>query len=253
MNTKIDQNSKIFYVYKYIDPRDNKKFYVGEGHDKKQTKTSHSHLKKCYNKRFAARLKELKELNIDPIIEIDRGYTKQQALLETFWISFYGRKDIDQYGILMNYRLKNSFGNLGTIQTKKRIVSEKTREKLRIASTGRNHSEETKLKLKIHFTGKSPTEETREKLRVASTGRKDKPETIEKKKIAKLGKIISNEVKIKMSNAKVKKTYSFIDPKGQTIIITNLTKFCRENNLRTGNMSLVYYKKRKSHLGYTSC
>lgn len=47
------------------------------------------------------------------------------------------------------------------------------------------------------------------------------------------------------------KEYSFIDPFGIKIVIKNLTKFCRENNLHTGNMNSLYHGKINSYKGYT--
>lgn len=47
------------------------------------------------------------------------------------------------------------------------------------------------------------------------------------------------------------KIYSFTDPFGEKITIKNLTKFCRENDLHTGNMNSLFYGKIKSYKGYT--
>lgn len=50
---------------------------------------------------------------------------------------------------------------------------------------------------------------------------------------------------------KKSKEYCFLSPFGENIYIKNLTKFCRENNLHTGNMNSLYYGKIKSYKGYT--
>ena len=47
------------------------------------------------------------------------------------------------------------------------------------------------------------------------------------------------------------KTYRFIDPNGKEVTITNLKRFCEENNLNDGLMHSVYNKRRISHKGWT--
>jgi len=44
----------------------------------------------------------------------------------------------------------------------------------------------------------------------------------------------------------------FICPKGNTVNVYNLKKFCRDNNLNDTNMYSVYYGKAKHHKGWTS-
>lgn len=48
------------------------------------------------------------------------------------------------------------------------------------------------------------------------------------------------------------KTYTgFIDPNGNSVIITNLQAFCRENDLEVVHMRELISEKRKSHKGWT--
>jgi len=81
------------------------------------------------------------------------------------------------------------------------------------------YSEESKLKMSLAKRGKKLSEKHRMKLVIAQTGKKQ-PES----------------QKIKVAEALSKK-YELIGPNGQTFIIKNLNKFCRENNLDQGNMS----------------
>lgn len=46
------------------------------------------------------------------------------------------------------------------------------------------------------------------------------------------------------------KTYSFINPDGNTVTIRNLTRFCAEHNLSYRGMSLVANKKQKAYKGW---
>lgn len=68
---------------------------------------------------------------------------------------------------------------------KGRVVSEITKEKLRIANTGKNvgkpRSEETKTKIRIKSIGRKASVETREKLKISHTGLKQTDETVEKR------------------------------------------------------------------------
>lgn len=45
-------------------------------------------------------------------------------------------------------------------------------------------------------------------------------------------------------------TYELLTPNGEHITITNLRKFCRENNLSQGNMNKVLSGKAQHHKGY---
>jgi len=53
-------------------------------------------------------------------------------------------------------------------------------------------------------------------------------------------------------NSPSPKTYQVKDPKGEIITFTNLSKFCKDNDLNQGNLHLVIQGKRKVHKGYTS-
>jgi hypothetical protein len=51
---------------------------------------------------------------------------------------------------------------------------------------------------------------------------------------------------------KIAKTYCFVSPPGEVFVITNLSKFCRDQgNLCSTNMTKVWLEKRKSHKGWT--
>lgn len=83
--------------------------------------------------------------------------TKEEAYeLEVILIAWYGRKNLG-LGPLVNL----TDGGDGSNNT---VVSEETREKLRIARTGYKFSEETKLKISNSHKGKKHTEETRLKM-----------------------------------------------------------------------------------------
>ena len=47
------------------------------------------------------------------------------------------------------------------------------------------------------------------------------------------------------------KEYVFTNPKGVSVVIYNLNKFCKDNDLDHGCMSHVYFLRRKQHKGWT--
>lgn len=98
---------------------------------------------------------------------------------------------------------------------------------------GKRHTEETKRMISEKKKGTKVSEETKEKLRAANTGKKMSPESIAKSAAAKA------------------KTYYLTDPEGNSIVVNNLSEFCRENGLDQGNMNAMYKGKYKSCKGYT--
>ena len=81
------------------------------------------------------------------------------------------------------------------------VRSQETREKHRLASTGRRHSNETKKKLAEISRGKTLSPEARAKVSAASKGRIKSPETLEKMRVAMTGRRLTDEVKAKLSAA----------------------------------------------------
>lgn len=49
----------------------------------------------------------------------------------------------------------------------------------------------------------------------------------------------------------IAKTYEFISPDGEHVVITNLHQYCKDNNMNQSNMSQLYSGKRKSVKGWT--
>lgn len=99
-----DSEETKFYVYVYIDPRTDLPFYIGKGCGKR----AYTHLKETKddteNKMKYAYIKGLKNKGLEPIIQfINSNMTSDDAYdYEEFCIWFWGRKKLDQGGILMN-------------------------------------------------------------------------------------------------------------------------------------------------------
>jgi hypothetical protein len=98
-------------------------------------------------------------------------------------------------------------------------ISEETRQKLR----NRGFSPEHRAKLSAELYERWATEGYRERLAANRKPRTNIPQI---------------------------KTYHFV-LNGEDITITNLAKYCRENNIRSNKMRDVAAGRRRSHKGYT--
>lgn len=84
--------------------------------------------------------------------------------------------------------------------------------------------------------GATLTEETKEKISKSKTGKTLSPEHIEKVRKSRIGKHQPESQKQKVAE-KLAKTYELTSPTGEIIIVKNLSKWCKENNLsNSGNM-----------------
>jgi hypothetical protein len=172
-----------FYAYIYRDPSRNfQPIYVGKG----QGKRSHSHLNnrdkphKKENKSFMGRLRKMKEIGIEPVIQIFNCESEELAhLFEEEAIDKYGRIDLGK-GSLFNH----TNGGEGTSG---RIASVETRQKMSIARKGKSPSPETRQKLsdankgeKHLMFGKSLSAAYRQKISETMKGKSRSPETRQK-------------------------------------------------------------------------
>lgn len=146
-----------YYVYGLIDPDTTNPFYVGKGKNDR----AQSHLKletqDVYNMRKRNHIENLLNENKEiKIIYYDTGLTNEEANdLEIRLIRKYGRKYIDENGILLNLAQGGSGGDNSMFFT------DKTREKLSKSSSGINNARskltETQV-IDIYHSEKSPDE-----------------------------------------------------------------------------------------------
>jgi hypothetical protein len=155
-----------FYSYLYRDPSTNTPRYAGKGSGNR----AYIHTKnRCDNKALKGWIKNLKEQNLQPIIEIIPAMDEEHAcFIEECFIKIFGRLDLGT-GTLFNHT-NGGEGIAGYRHTKE------TKEKIRKSSIGRSYpiSEEHKEKLRIFNIGKKLTKETKEKMSAARLG-KPKP------------------------------------------------------------------------------
>ena len=127
-------------------------------------------------------------------------------------------------------------------------------------STKRQISESMKGE-KNHFFGKHHSQDVKDKTAKRNRERIVSPETKAKMSLNNKGENNPNfgkrwtrteEQKRKLSTAHAK-TYNFLSPEGEHVIITNLYEFCRQNipKLNPSTMSAVHNGKRKSHKHWT--
>lgn len=148
-----------FYVYILVNSKNNIPFYVGKGSGLRILDHFVSSIKNP-KKYLHYKINKFIQENKWPDIKIRFCEDEELAfLLETELISLYGRKDLGR-GPLLN----QTDGGEGLIG---RIISEKTREKMR----ARRHSEETKKKISVSHIGKHLSKETLTKMSQVQKGK----------------------------------------------------------------------------------
>lgn len=141
-----------YYVYFIVDPERNQVFYVGKGRKQR----AYSHLKGIKSsKRVQDKIKSIRSSGAEPIIIFhQKDLTEDVAYnLEKEMISYYGRKGIDDDGILMNICEDNR-------PPVRRFQSQSTREKISKNMKGKNKGKVPWNKGKPHKRGAQTKEQT---------------------------------------------------------------------------------------------
>lgn len=142
----------IYYVYQYICPISLLPFYIGKGKNNRFL----SHLKENYknsdNKKKWCKIESLRKKGLEPIIEfVKMNLSENEAYnLEKKLIKKFGRKGIDENGILTNICLDN--------RPPKVIWTDEMKEEQRRKRTGTKHSDLTKEKCRQINLGKKKSE-----------------------------------------------------------------------------------------------
>ena len=109
-----------------------------------------------------------------------------------------------------------------------------------------DHDPHTKWGMGFH----SPhTEETKQLISMSKKGTKQTEEHKEKVRLSRVGFKQPDSQKNKVSKA-LSKEWLVINPKGETLEITNLRRFCKENGLDQGNMVKVSKGQIKQNKGW---
>lgn len=196
-----------FYVYAYIDPRDDTPFYIGKG---KGNRLWRHLLPCCLHKRtfFYNKINKMHREGIEPtIVKLIEGLSEGEAHgLESFFIKGLGRRtDHKNPGPLCNLT-NGGEGSSG------RAVSDETRYKISASHKGRSFTEEHCRKMSEQRKGIPLSKETRQKMSESSKGRKQSEET--RQRIAKTlkGHEVSEQTKARISFTKWKKSWGGIQP-----------------------------------------
>jgi hypothetical protein len=185
----------MFYVYGYLN-EDKEIYYVGKGKGRRYNHPHHYGVKVPFDE--------------DNIIFFQKNLTEQQSInLEKNLIKFYGRKNIDMGGCLINRTKGGNGGFSGKMK------------------------EETKRKIGDSQRGKIVSDEIRKKISNTLKGKRHNSERIK-------------NIRKGMGCG----TYKFLSPKGISVEVDNMTKFCYDENLQQSCMSEVWNNKRKSHKGW---
>jgi hypothetical protein len=221
----------MFYVYVYYHPETNLPFYIGKGTGTRYLKHLSETKENTENYKKWAVIQGLRNKGLEPIIKKvfetdneDDAYNEELKL-----IKLYGRRDIDQGGILTNicedsrppkrtkalteeHRKKISEAHKGhTAYNPDYKHSEETKQKMSSAKKGKpsgrlgkTHSEKTKQKIR-ESNKASITEEHRKKISETNKGRVFTEEHKAKLGAARAKQVISEETKQKMRNSQLKR------------------------------------------------
>lgn len=238
-----------FYVYIYIDPRNESPFYVGKGSGDRylqhlKTAKSNSYWKDP-NKIKINKIRKILSVGLEPTIDIITCNSEEDSfLLEKSIIEKYGRID-NNTGVLTNLS-DGGEGQSGWIPDVRyrNNMSESTRGE-KNGMFGRNHSEESRDKIRMKNIGRKPNDETRKKMSDSRTGelngffgKKHSDDTITKISENRKGKLTLSE-----NPSAVK--YIFISPSGNQFIVHGyFEKFCDYNSLSVGRMKRFIGKGR---------
>jgi len=223
----------MYYVYELIDPRVNLPFYVGKGkgnrvyfHLSEQSRAKSDNFKKF------DKIKKIRKEGYEPEVKIVKYFEEENDAYdyEEELIKKYGKRDIDENGILTNIcessrppKLKGRtyqqiYGDKWEEQIQKRL---KTKEERRNYGGVRKHTEETKRKISEKVAGKNnPSYGV-----PCSEDRKRK---------------ISQKAKERYANGFTSpsaKTWKLLSPEGKEYVVTGeLKKFCKLHNISYATM-----------------
>lgn len=123
------------------------------------------------------------------------------------------------------------------------IGKEELIRKIQSVANSKPKSEETKRKMSEWQIGRKLSEEHKNKISDNKKGKKQTQEHIQKRLLSMKG-FKQTEHQKQVAKEKFSKNWSVTSPDGNTQIITNLRKFCKDNQLDQGNLS------RGSHKGW---
>lgn len=254
----------MYYVYQYVDPRSHLPFYIGKGcRDRK-----YSHLNETntttINMRKHNKIESIKKAGLIPIIEELAWFDKETDAydFETKLIIKYGRKDIDQGGILTNLTL----GNIPPKQKGKRWSNnQRLRHKQRMKEVAKKRKYVSKDPWNKGLTGvqvpwnkgltgmkgNQHSEKTKQTLREKNLGKKKSQETRAKMSRNMKGRVPWNKGKSTPNVNPRSIRCIFVSPDNIEYEYTSVRKGCLIHSLPTCKMSEVTTGKLSHYKGWT--
>lgn len=268
-----------YYIYCYLDPRkpgtyifgeytfDFEPIYIGKG--RKRRCFCHKYLYEKYTTRFYSKYKAIVKSNNKPkVVFVKTNLTEDESFeYEKYFINLIGR--IENSGTLTNLS-DGGEGQSGfkfSEETKRRMSKARKGMKLPPRSDEyRKHMSEVKKGKPAPNLGISMSEEAKIKMSLAKKGKylgKDNPMFGKNHSEESRKKISENRIRLfgkenplfgrkHTETQKIFDTWELTNNSGEKLIIDNLTKFCRENNLNQTCMRDIYYGRMKTHKNWVS-
>lgn len=167
----------MYYIYAYIDPRNNLPFYIGKGSGNRYLCHLSETKDNTENRKKYAYIQGLRNKKLEPrIIKLHKDIFSEAVAydIEEAYIKLFGRKGIDPNGILTNI--------CADARPPRIQISDEQRQKRSLAMIGNTHGKGLKSPFRGKkrpelsganngFYGKSHTEETRSLMRQKAIGR----------------------------------------------------------------------------------
>jgi hypothetical protein len=231
----------MYYVYELIDPRVNLPFYIGKGKDKRvYFHLSEKSRAKSDNFKKFDKIKKIRKEGYEPEVKIVQYFEDENDAYEyeEKLIKIYGRRDIDEGGILTNICESSRPPKLKG-KTYQEIYGDDWKDQI-----------EKRRKLQLSVGGYGPkkhTEETKKKISQKVAGKNNPsygvPCSEERKRK------ISEKAKERYENGFISpsaKTWRIISPESKEYIITGaLKEFCKSQNISYATMSAAIKYNRK--------
>ena len=238
-----------YYVYHLINPITNQVFYVGKGTKNRCYQHLKDTLETSKNKRLWGHINNIRKEGKEPIVfKLQENLEEDYAYdLEELEIKKYGRKGIDEDGILMNI----VEGGKGKAP---KLLGEAN------GFYGRKHTEETKKIISQKNSGvpKPKDKEAKENSKIAALEYwSNETEQIQerKKQLGVEGKKYweGSEEEIEAKKDKLRKLYEkrymIVWPDGTEEIVVNLKQACIDKGFNHSSVYKVMSGKRSHHKG----
>lgn len=116
---------------------------------------------------------------------------------------------------------------------------------------GYKQSQSSIEKRRQKLLGKHLSEEHKQKISKAHKGKVLPKETVDRMIAYRTGRNLTKNCKEKISQSHSKNTYELTNKDGTILVLKNLSKFCKENNLHQSAFVEIINGKRKYHKNWT--